>query len=219
MTNSSAHATLRLDLLNYWHAGSGTGSGQHLDALCLRDRDGLPFLPGRQLKGLLRHAVRRAEAWGWYRDLSPADMTLEALLFGSNSQEDNRYQTEPGLLQVDNACLATTEHDWLALPEQALEREQLFAELFSTALNDDGTARDHSLRGLEVCLPVSLSATLTLDATALNPARRTAQHNWLAQTDPWQALRLALPLIDAIGAHRSRGLGEARLTLDRVGQP
>lgn len=212
--------TLRIDLAGYWHAGSGRGSGSHLDALCERNADGLPVLPGRQLKGLLRHAVRRAEAWGWYADLplpaGPAS-NIEILLFGSDSQTEDRHGTLPGLLAVDSAELPAAERNWLAAPVQASWRSQLFDELFSTAIDENGTARDHSLRGVEVALPTVLEAGVSLQAFALEPAHRRQQDAWLAGPAPWSALAMALPLVDAIGAHRSRGLGEACLTLTSSG--
>lgn len=217
--SAAKQATLDLSLVNYWHSGSGTGAGTHVDALCLRDNNGLPFLPGRQLKGVLRHAIRRAEAWGWFEQLPlPSDCpSHEALLFGSQSQQTGRHETQPGLLLIDNACLPETERRWLAQPQQAPAREQLFAELFSTAIDADGTAVERSLRGLEVCLPVKLESVLALEVTALSAQRRQQQEDWLGREDPWQAVTLALPLIDALGAHRSRGLGEVVLAWQMAG--
>lgn len=211
----SQQATLKLSFQSYWHSGSGMGAGTHVDALCLRDQAGLPFLPGRQLKGVLRHAVRRAETWGWYEQLTlPTGCSShERLLFGSQSQYTSRHETQPGLLLTNSACLPADERNWLAQTGQAVEREQIFGTLFSTAINEAGTAEEHSLRGLEVCLPVTLYAELSLAVTALLPQPRQSQSDWLTLEDPWRTLALALPLVDALGAHRSRGLGEVILKL------
>lgn len=217
----SAHACLQLDFTNYWHAGSGRGSGYHLDALCERDGDQLPVLPGRQLKGLLRHAVHRAEAWGWLNELPLPDGPLhshEELLFGSRSHSESRDATQPGLLLVDTARLPTAERQWLAHPEQAELSEELFGELFSTAIDEQGSAQRYSLRGLQVCIPLSLQAALTLAVTAQGSAPRAQQQAYLQSSVGWTVLDAALPLLDALGAHRSRGLGEARVTLDLAGQ-
>jgi CRISPR/Cas system CSM-associated protein Csm3 (group 7 of RAMP superfamily) len=216
MTVLSHHAELLLNFSGYWHAGSGRSSGNHLDALCERDASGLPYFPGRQLKGILRHAVRRAEAWGWMDDQPLPEgpvTTHEELLFGSASQSEARHHTFPGLLQVDSGCLPKTEGDWLAQPDKASLRAQLFDELFSTAIKEDGTAQQYSLRGIEVCIPVTLHAALGLRVTALDLALRTQQEKWLAHAKPWSALKISLHLIDALGANRSRGLGEATVSL------
>ena len=216
MTAMNHRASLKLDFRGYWHAGSGRSSGHHLDAVCERDGSDLPYFPGRQLKGILRHAVRRAEAWGWLAALSLADGPVtshEELLFGSGSQMEGRHATFPGLIQVGDAGLSTAEHEWLRQPEQAGYRACLFTELFSTAIDENGTARKYSLRGLEVCLPTHLESLLELHLTALDPALRQQQQDALKLPDPWMALKKALPLVDALGAHRSRGLGEAEVTL------
>ncbi|MEJ2682664.1 MAG: RAMP superfamily CRISPR-associated protein [Gammaproteobacteria bacterium] len=48
---------LKITFLDYWHAGGSHGQGFHTQATVARDHDGLPYLPGRTLKGLLRDAV------------------------------------------------------------------------------------------------------------------------------------------------------------------
>lgn len=217
----SAHARLNLDFTNYWHAGSGRSSGYHLDALCERDDSQLPILPGRQLKGLLRHAVHRAEAWGWLSGLPlPAGplQSHEELLFGSRSHAESRDATQPGLLRVDTARLPDAEHQWLAHSEHTELREELFGELFSTAINEEGSAQRYSLRGLQVCIPLRLQAALDVGITTSDPGLRAQQQAYIQAATAWSALEAALPLLDALGAHRSRGLGEAVVTLDMTGQ-
>jgi hypothetical protein len=56
--------TLKLDILSYWHAGSGRGAAALADAVVVRDDTGLPYLPGRTVKGLVRDAMDLAEAAG-----------------------------------------------------------------------------------------------------------------------------------------------------------
>lgn len=217
----SAHARLNLDFINYWHAGSGRSSGYHLDALCERDDSQLPILPGRQLKGLLRHAVHRAEAWGWLNELAlPAGplQSHEELLFGSRSHAESRNATQPGMLRVDTARLPDAEHQWLGHSAQTELREELFDEQFSTAINEQGSAQRYSLRGLQVCIPLRLQAALDLAITANDAQLRAQQQAYLQAGTVWQVLAAALPLLDALGAHRNRGLGEARVTLDTAGQ-
>lgn len=216
----SHHAQLSIQFQNFWHAGSGRSSGHHLDAICLKDKNQLPYFPGRQLKGILRQAVRRAEAWGWYKTNTLASglaQSHEELLFGSTSQDSERHHTFAGVLQVDNANLSAPEYIYLQNAEQAQLREFLFDEIFSTAIDDNGTAKKYSLRGVEVCMPTQLFAPLFLQFTALDHSHQEQQEKWLATQDPWEILRKALPLIDALGAHRSRGLGEAILSLSVQG--
>jgi CRISPR/Cas system CSM-associated protein Csm3 (group 7 of RAMP superfamily) len=216
MTLTTHQAQLGLVFINYWHAGSGRSSGYHLDSLCERNQEQLPYFPGRQLKGLLRQAVARAEDWGWFAELPIPQGPFkrhEELLFGSTNQEENRHTTQPGLLLVDSANLPDAERQWLAHSDQSELRSELFAELFSTAINDQGSAQRYSLRGLEVCIPLTLVADLSLAVTAQQPEARLQQQAYLQQQNCWAALSASLPLLDALGAHRSRGLGEARVSL------
>lgn len=208
---------LTVEFLNYWHAGSGRSSGYHLDALCERDSAELPILSGRQLKGLLRHAVHRAESWGWLADIAlPAGplSSHEELLFGSRAHSEQRNSTQPGILLTETAQLPRAEHEYLAHEENSELRAELFGELFSTAINENGSAQRYSLRGLEVSLPLTLHAGLRLDVTTSAPALRTQQETYIQTDAAWRVLETALPLLDALGAYRSRGLGEARVTLD-----
>lgn len=212
---------LNIELLNYWHAGSGKGEGHHVDALCERDHKDLPILPGRQLKGLLRNAVHRAEQWGWLAGLSFPEgpiTTHEELLFGSRSHSESRDATQPGLLQIGTACLPDPEWRWLADMAQIELRAELFSELFSTAIGENGTAKRHSLRGLEVCIPLTLQADLELSITGQQAALRAQQETYRQDGTARLVLEASLPLLDNLGAHRNRGLGEAIVTLEVLGK-
>ncbi|MDP5133914.1 MAG: RAMP superfamily CRISPR-associated protein [Paraglaciecola sp.] len=205
---------LELDFNYYWHSGSGSGSGTHLDALTEKDRDFLPFVSGKHLKGLLRHALHRAEAWGWLeQSLCPGlANNWETLIFGSANQQSERNQTLPGMLFVNDATLAESERQWLNSNSEA--KPFLYHELYTTAINPDtGSALDHSLRGLEVCLPLKLFAQLELATTASEPNHRQQQTALLALKDPFFWLPPILSLVDSVGAHRTRGLGEVKLSI------
>lgn len=203
--------TIQLAFQGYWHVGSGQGAGYHLDATCLKDHNDLPYLSGKQLKGLLRHAVHRAEAWGWYADLALVEgeiKSFEELLFGSRNQLEGRHETVSGMLFVDNAQLSDPEYQYLAQNDQVNLKNYLYQELYSTAISiDTGTAVEHSLRGLEVTLPMTLFADLELKITVFDEGIRNQQQT-LSKTHAWDIITKALPLVDAVGAHRSRGLGE-----------
>lgn len=193
-------ATLNLDIRHYWHSGAGEGMGAYADAAAWRASDGLPAVPGRQLKGLLRDAVYQAVQYGWCRD------DMDARLFGRRSEEqssDPEKRPASGCLRVSDALLPEAERAWLAGPDGRALRPHLFRTLYSTAIDDDtGTAKDHSLRGIEVVVPMQLQAVIqTL------PGQGDIPEDWRAQ------LETALPLITAVGGWRSRGLGRVVLAL------
>ncbi|MBF0422021.1 MAG: hypothetical protein HQL73_03420 [Magnetococcales bacterium] len=192
-------ALLEIDIQSYWHAGTGKGSASYLDAISQTDARGLPFLPGRNLRGLLRHAMEIAEQWGH------VERGMAFRLFGGWDsrripQERTRFNSQEGALVVENAHLPEAVARWLTdSDERAIYRQALFQPLFSTAVDHgSGRARDGSLRGLQAVVPLTLTAPV------------------FYQGDPseWrQALILVLPLIRAVGGHRHRGFGRAVLSL------
>ncbi len=210
--------TLTIQLHGYWHCGSGQSAGTHLDALTARDHHGLPVIPGRHLKGLLRHAMRCADTWNWLDGIVLPDGPagdFEELLFGSRSGQEARSATRPGMLRVDDAELPEAERAFLAHPDTdgPQLRPFLFRDVHRTAINRQGSASDKSLRGTEVTLPMQLEAPLGLEVTALEADLRRQQERTLEEADLWGTLASVLPLISAIGAERNRGLGEAELSL------
>ena len=189
---------LTIELLDFWHCGTGKGSGEFLDALVERDRAGLPYVPGKMLKGLLRDAVGLCEAWGRLHE------GLQHRLFGSDSFNNETQQPAqpalPGCLQVSNACLPSELLAWLAHPDNVNYRQALFREAFATAVDaKSGVALGKSLRGMEVAIP------MTLEAEIKPVPGQTPPQDWQA------ALTKALPLVGAVGHQRSRGLGRCIL--------
>src|SRR5438128_1661025 len=48
---------IRLRMESDWHVGSGMGRPGNIDRLIVRDSDGLPFVPAKTLRGILRDAM------------------------------------------------------------------------------------------------------------------------------------------------------------------
>lgn len=195
---NTTKAILKIEFLDYWHVGSGRGSGSHLDALVEKDSDGLPFVPGRMLKGLMRDAVYRLDSWNL---LIPPQTEK---LFGTAGFAEGgtpREDTQPGCLSFPDARLPDDLRVWLKSNGQA--RQALFGEFFSTAIeHDSGTAKGRTLRGIEVVIPVTLEAEIEY----INKAQPAAD---------WEkTIGYAIPLIRAIGSNRTRGLGRCTLTME-----
>ena len=196
---------IQFQINNYWQAGTGYGGGALVDSLVNKDINGLPFLPGRTIKGLMRDAVSRVEQWGHI----PEEATH--CFFGSLPLEDGitRLETEPGAIAISDAVLPEEMTKWLSHPENAEIRQGLFKQISSTAINPEtGCAIDKSLRAIEVTIPLTLTATLTvLNEDSLNKI------NWGTGKTWKDGLKSCLKLIRAVGASRSRGLGRVLVTL------
>ncbi len=190
---------LNIDIRSYWMSGTGRGGGALLDATTRRDPQGVPVLPGRHIKGLLRDAVEKAEQLAW-----PGFDGLAETLFGERGLELD-HPARPGCLRVSDGQLPREVGNWLGSEAGRDARERLFRTVHSTAIDPaTGVALDHSLRGYEVVIPLALEAEI-----ATVPGRE-APSAWE------QRLGEALSLVRHVGAHRHRGLGRATLTLEEA---
>ena len=205
---------LTIEIRSYWHPGTGQGLGSHLDAVTHRGTDKLPALPGRTVKGLLRDAVNRWELFGGYakEPFAGNNPTITERLFGpppewgpaENEPSDERVDhRRSGLLHCPDASLAENDRNYLIANPSLISG--LYRSHFSTAIeHESGTAREKSLRGIEVIVPLTLHVELELLDDSQHPVLSA---KWI------DILRPALHLIRAVGAHRSRGLGRAVLKL------
>lgn len=185
--------TLELELLSYWHAGTGRGDGEQADAVVCRSPGGLPFVPGRSVKGLVRSAAALGAACGM---LDPGDVTAwfgTALVDGGSDDrtrrlEQARFRTEPGVLRFSSATMGAAWEAW-GLHADGEARAPLFSRLATTRIKD-GIAEDRTLRTVEVAVPMALRGTID-----------GPDGGW---TD---GIRAVLPLIRGLGTGRNRGLG------------
>lgn len=197
--------TLILDVQSYWHAGTGLGSGSDLDALVARTAGGLPYLPGRTVRGLLRDVMELAAQLG---EFSPE---LVERCFGSGLTEavdsdnrvavleEGRFSTRPGQLRVEDARLGDLPPNapaWEAWAHAHPRSVDVFVTSIASTAMKDGLVVPHTLRRIEVAVPVILSAQLE------GPA------------DDWaDAVERSLPYLRCLGSHRNRGLGRVHAYL------
>lgn len=197
---------LQLEFLDYWLVGSGSSEQTWLDEESEKDHLGLPYVPGRSLKGVLREALLLGQSWGWVpppKD-ADADNCWAALLFGSGSHARaglSPDQSQPGLLQVGDACLSPAQQ--AALRQHTGLRRQLQRALSSTALDaETGAAREGSLRSVEVNIPITLYAQLHCLHGMQSRALGTDWQSVICQV---------LPLVRSLGKRRSRGFGRVQV--------
>jgi hypothetical protein len=209
------------DISSYWHAGTGRGAGPELDARCCRSAAGLPTLPGRTVRGLLRDALALAvevgevDRAGWPEG-DPVRWCfgtgLEAPAVGEGTPdrvetlEEARFRTQAGKLRFTSAVLGTTEVEargWEAWASQAEGVvDHLFRPFASTKIAEDGRAAEHTLRAIEVAVP------LTLHAEVSGPDG--PEPDWRA------AITAAARFVRGLGSHRNRGLGRVQVSVEEV---
>ncbi len=177
---------IEIRFLDYWHCGAGSSGGSRTDALVIKDREGLPYIPGKTLKG---HIREMAEYLG--------DCTFVNVCFGGSSDSgeggvprdicyDKAYAGEEGLCYFSNAILDEQ-------IEEALT-PHLYTTISSTQIDDAGLAVDKSLRSIEVVVPLTLYATI-----------EECPPEYVGK------MRQALEQVKRIGLNRSRGLGRCEI--------
>ncbi|MBL8347518.1 MAG: hypothetical protein JNN03_18935 [Rubrivivax sp.] len=176
-------STLQVQIFDLWHAGSGRGGDRDLDRLVVRDDDGLPYLPGKHLKGLMRRAVVCLETWGH------AKAGLAEVLFGRPEPQGQ------GRIDVRDAVLSAQEAAWFLQQPGAVA--ELFVRRANVRMNARGVAEPRGLRSIELVVPMTLHAPVV-----------SCDHDG----ESWRTLKEATGLVRAVGALRHRGLGRARLS-------
>jgi CRISPR/Cas system CSM-associated protein Csm3 (group 7 of RAMP superfamily) len=182
---------LTIDIRSYWHVASGGSNAYGADGVVRRDALGLPFLPGRAVKGLLRDACTKRNT----------DDEKLRKLFGKGDRENPTdvasQDFDAGVLRFSDARIDEKSRAYLAARPEA-ERKALAAGLYRTAhmtaMDANGAVKETSLRSVEVSVPVALETSIS---AAVDPG-----FDWRA------AIKDALPLITGLGAFRTRGYGQ-----------
>jgi CRISPR/Cas system CSM-associated protein Csm3 (group 7 of RAMP superfamily) len=184
-----------LTFLSDWHAGSGLSIGAKADASVIKDAQGMPFLPGKTIKGLLKDALIDI------MDVQPTLVNKSAILklFGGVSGKDelvpsgdsrsSTNETVEGKLFFSNAIL---ELDLQSADLKPL-KDYLFRTQASTAINENGTAAKGSLRVIETTIPLELKGYIS---------QREAFSD-----ETIKLLDMAMQWTRHIGQNRNRGLG------------
>lgn len=183
--------TLRIRMLSEWAISTGESSGMGADNTVLRSDDGIPYIPGSSLRGLLRDALHEIE---------PEQVHA---IFGRAGED--QQESLPGRIMVSNAMLAPPT---LKAYEQAgLSRREIGDMLVltraQTAINaKTGAARDGSLRSSEFAAP-----GLEFEATV---SAGSAEH--------FRVLQQASLLVRRLGHSRARGFGCCEAALIENGE-
>lgn len=173
----------KIEFFSYWHCGSGQTAGADVDELVVRgDASGLPFVPGRTLKGLLREAVANILLLRGGEEGSVEE------LFGSESRQGRLYFTNASLSDALRRSLRST-------PD--IDPEMLYRSLSSTAIDEErGVAKEHTLRRIETAIPCTLYGEIA----------------GIGSADEEALLEEALKYVKRLGLGRSRGYGRCELS-------
>ncbi len=173
----------RIRFHSVWHAGSGLTSGSEYDSLVMKDHDRLPFLPGKTIKGLMKEAAVVLQA---LKTLDNHDFVETVFGTGTGDKEES----VSGGAFFSSARLSET------LSENILN-ENLTSCLFkdaSTTSVENGIAKAHSLRRIQLTVPVVLYGEIS--------SLKDGYENDMKKCMLW---------IKRLGMGRSRGLGRCTM--------
>lgn len=194
---------------SYWHCGSGLAAGSDVDALVIKSLKKLPYIPGRTIKGLLKEAVEEIlfmeNQWDSIPEESNKETNRQMFIrcFGNSLDRDYTQQECIGkkdLSQRGESFFSNAELDKNlaeAICQQRLQK-QLYEQLAFTAIDSTGTAKDNSLRQMEVCIPCILKGCILNVPEGFEPY-----------------IEKGLKMIKRIGQNRSRGLGRCDIHIEK----
>lgn len=182
----------KIDFFDFWHTGSGLAGSTYADSLVIKNENGLPIIPGKTLKGLLREAAQ---------ELHQLDENLVTkhfidTIFGVKPEKnDDRNRTaNEGLCFFSNATLTKNLSETLSTEQT----KELYQVLSSTAIDENGQAKEGSLRQLEVTIPLQLYAQI-VDFPDDEPNKKQLEY--------------CLAWVKQLGLNRNRGLGRCQLSI------
>ena len=202
---------------SYWHAGSGISDGPGADALVIKTSEGLPYLPGKSIRGLLRESTQQAEDLGLIAKGSTEKFFGTALAESkdnSKSKEEDwtRFKSKQGCIHISNAYIGDSpaKQNWWKewASENTSEKQQFFTNISSTSIDENGVSKKGHLRTIEVTVPMKLVAMLEIDD-------KTNEGNSVDSEEVIELLSKGLPLFRLLGSHRNRGLGRCSVSIEQ----
>lgn len=172
-----------------WHCGSGESKGADLDALVIKDRQGLPYIPGKTIKGLVKDGMVTL------REVQADFMSDTHFhhLFGKEAKENDG---KVGCLFFKNAVLPAHLTNFLVEAGDDL-KQHLYVKLTSTSIDpQNGVADEHTLRSMEATVPMVLEGEI-MDVPEGSK----------------EELFMAMQMVKQLGVGRNRGLGRCTFEL------
>ena len=181
-----------IEFFTDWHCGSGLAAGADVDALVVKDNDGLPFVPGKTVKGLVREAVEEIRQ---LQKKSIDDLHQAFGFFDSNKGTIGKDSKEKGSMFFTNAELSQEEHDAIVANGAA---RFMYRTIASTAIESDGIAKQHSLRKIQTVVPCKVYGRILNVPNSLD-----------------DEIIMTTKFIKRLGQNRNRGFGRCIISAEK----
>lgn len=195
--------TIRLELISPALIGSGEGFGAIIDTDIVFDEFGIPYIPSKRIKGCLRDSAEELCEMFQSSGINLFNKKLVDSVFGEPGSEtpapvyfSNLYLQDYPEMRQWLEYLKSKYNDYITR-EAVISR---YTELRQqTAINENGTAKEHSLRTIRVAKK-GLIFYGDIDMEEDNPSFL-------------KLLFFACKNLRRIGTKRNRGFGEVNCTI------
>lgn len=206
--------TYRLKFYSEWHCGSGLGAGADVDALVVKDKNKLPYVPGKTIKGLIREAVENILRFEGWTKRKKQDFII---VFGNSADRDWNILTgsdSKGINpQIKSLSFFTNVELEDSLKELILsdinnveEAERywhfLYNSVASISINERGVSESQHLRKLETVVPCELVGQILNVPGSFVPV-----------------LQKGMQFVKRLGQNRNRGLGRCDIIFESSEEP
>ena len=185
-----------IEFFTFWQTGSGLSGGASANAMVRKNKNDLPFIPGKTLKGLLKEAADKINK------LDDSLVTTEFIekIFGvMESEPGTGAGAKAGSSFFGNAELSN--HITLHLNKESSQKSFLYSMVASTAIDRNGQALTGSLRQMEVTIPLTLYGYIS---------------DFPDNQDYLNQLERCFQWIKKLGANRSRGMGRCQFSRHKL---
>ncbi len=188
----------QIEFFTEWHCGSGLAAGADVDALVVKDKSNLPFVPGKTIKGLVREAAEEILSLANQRE---DKKEIFCLVFGNSEDRNNLDNTEEMVSKARQGVAFFTNAELPESQQTFINEKKLASFLYrstsSTAIDSEtGIAKEHSLRRMETTVPCVLEGRIL--NVPINFEKDIVD---------------ALSYIKRLGQNRNRGLGRCDIKI------
>ncbi|MCF6331487.1 MAG: RAMP superfamily CRISPR-associated protein [Sulfurimonas sp.] len=140
----------KIRFYDYWHLSSGLSAGAKLDSTVTKDKNGMPYVPAKTIKGLLREMAETLKDSEFIKDCFGDEGTKQGRCYFANASFGKNTAKEI----VSNKL-----------------QDNLYDIIASTKIGANGIAEDNSLREIEVVIPLTLEGEI-LDIPSEDDAKK-----------------------------------------------
>jgi CRISPR/Cas system CSM-associated protein Csm3 (group 7 of RAMP superfamily) len=129
----------KVQFFDFWHLSSGASAGTALDNVVVKDENGLPYIPGKTIKGLIREMASVLNPSKVKRVFGDEGSAMADTYFSDATLDED---TKNHLIKNPNLI------------------KHLYDKVTSTKIDEKGLAEDKTLRDTEVVVPLTLSGEI-----------------------------------------------------------